>query len=129
MNTRALLALLLGCASIGYAKEASIPAVGMYSSLHRTPSEDDVGMRVVVGYSNRGWYAILQCAGGNIDRPVVVPVQVDESTRTIQFAEHDDSDNGCPQEAFTGRYSSGGLKLTFPGGYDPGVLKRGESIW
>lgn len=129
MKFPALLAILLAGTTLAHAAEPTAQPTGTYSSLHRTPSEDDVGMRVVVGYSNRGWYAILQCAGGNIDRPVVVPVQVDESTRTIQFAEHDDSDNGCPQEAFTGRYSSGGLKLTFPGGYDPGVLKRGESIW
>ena len=126
----ALFPALLAASTVVAAKgPPQITAAGQYSSLVRTESEDDVGMRVVIGYSNRGWYAILQCAGGNLDRPVVVTAQVDEDKRTVRFARHDDPDNECPQEAFTGRYGANHLKLAFPGGYDPGVLKRGAHIW
>lgn len=126
----ALVPALLVCSALVDAKDPpQIHPDGQYSSIHRMPSEDDVGMRVVIGYSNRGWYAILQCAGGNVDRPVVVTAQVDEDKRTVRFARHDDPDNECPQEAFTGRYGANNLKLAFPGGYDPGVLKRGAHIW
>ena len=124
MKFPAALLALLACVSTGHATAPATRAAGTYSSIHRIPSEDDVGMRVVIGYSNRGWYAILQCAGGNVDRPVVVTAQVDEDKRTVRFARHDDPDNECPQEAFSGRYGAGELKLTFPGGYDPGVLRR-----
>ncbi|MCO5055283.1 hypothetical protein [Thermomonas sp.] len=79
----ALFPALLAASTVVAAKDPpQITAAGQYSSLVRTESEDDVGMRVVIGYSNRGWYAILQCAGGNLDRPVVVTVQVDEDKRT-----------------------------------------------
>ena len=124
-----LLPVLLASSAVVDAKDPpqTTPA-GQYSSLVRTASEDDVGMKILVGSSSRGWYAILQCAGGNIDRPVVVTAEVDESKRTIRFARHDDPDNECPQEAFTGRYGANELKLSFPGGYDPGTLKRGESF-
>ncbi len=123
-----LLPILLASSAVVGAKDPpqSTPA-GQYSSIVRTASEDDVGMKILVGYSSRGWYAILQCAGGNIDRPVVVTAQVDESKRTLRLARHDDPDNECPQEAFVGRYDANEMKVTYPSGYDPGTLKRGRS--
>jgi len=122
-------ALLASSAAVDAREPPEITPDGQYSSLVRTASEDDVGMKILVGYSSRGWYAILQCAGGNIDRPIVVAVQVDESKRTIRFAGHDDPDNECPQEAFVGRYDAGGMNVTYPDGYDPGTLKRGRNLW
>ena len=129
LNVTMLSALLAASTPVEAKDPPQINPAGQYSSVVRMPSEDDVGMRVVVGYSNRGWYAILQCAGGNLDRPVVVMAQVYEDTRTIRFARHDDPDNECPREAFTGRYGASDMKLTFPGGYDPGTLKRGRNLW
>lgn len=122
-------ALLASSAAVDAKDPPQINPNGQYSSLVRTESEDDVGMKILVGYSNRGWYAILQCAGGNLDRPVVVTAQVDKDKRTIRFARHDDPDNECPREAFVGRYDANGMNLSYPGGYDPGTLKRGRNLW
>lgn len=103
---------------------------GVYSSITRTPSEDFVGMEIVLSLTDRGYFATLQCAGGaDATRPLVVPVQVSEDRTTLRFAAHDYPDNECPMEAFTGKRTSSGLKLSFPSGYDPGPLKRGSSFW
>lgn len=97
---------------------------GVYSSLQTSGETGDTGgMRIILLASSRDDYAVLQCAGSVLDKPVLVRVDVDRAAGTLAFAAHDDPDNECPMEAFTAKSGKHGLQLDFPGGYDPGLLE------
>ena len=97
---------------------------GVYSSLRTSEETGDTGgMRIILLASDRAEYAVLQCAGSVLDKPVLVRVDVDRAAGTLAFAAHDDPDNECPMEAFTAKSGKHGLRVAYPGNYDPGLLE------
>ncbi|MDN5782015.1 MAG: hypothetical protein L0H23_08345 [Luteimonas sp.] len=125
------IAMLLLAALVPAAAAAALPdpVTGVYSSLHTSEETGDTGgMRAIVLASNRDYYAVLQCAGSVLDRPVVVLVKVDEAAATLAFAAHHDPDNECPMEAFSAKFEQGGLRPQYPGGYEPGLLRPTRGI-
>jgi len=121
-----LLALQLPAA----AASGAVRAQGVYSNIAMTASEDYQGMEVIISLTDRGYYAVLQCASGaDATRPLVLPVQVDESAGRLVIAAHDDPDNSCPAGTLSGRFDRQGLHLHDSDGNDLGLLPRGRSFW
>jgi hypothetical protein len=108
---------------------ASPKITGIFSSM-RFGTEDVSGVEVIISYSDRGYFAQVQCAEGAISRPVLVPVIV--AATFIEFivpVKAEPNSYSCPQGKFKGEISNKGMSGHFEGTKWPGFLKRSGSFW
>lgn len=110
--------------------QADSPKVtGVFSNM-RFGTEDVTGVEVFITFSDKGYFAQVQCAEGAISRPVVVPVLV--AGPIVEFSVPTDAapnSYSCPPGKFEGTVSASGMKGRFAGTDWPGFLKRRKSYW
>ena len=111
------------------AQAASPRMTGMFSNM-RFGTEDVGGVEVFITYSDKGYFAQVQCAEGAISRPILVPVVV--AANFVEFivpVQVEPNSYSCPSGKFKGEVSSKGMKGHFEGTEWPGFLNRKGSYW
>jgi hypothetical protein len=105
----------------------AVPSVtGIYSDLsYHAATGDLVGMEVFVVAGPGGYYATVQCAGGEPAQPVVVPVRVHAAQLAFTLAP------GQPEcgTGFSGTVSTAGLRGRFVGAPARRWLPRTRRYW
>ena len=105
---------------------AAVPITGMYTDMRYIRDAGDVlGMEVFVVGAGRGWYAVVQCAGGEPATPVVVPLKANRAQITFTLPE------GLPEcgQEFVGIITRSGLRGRFRGESTDRWLRRHASYW
>ena len=127
MNRSILFTLLF---ALSVQTQAATPKItGVFSSL-RFGTEDVTGVEVFITYSEKGYFAQVQCAEGAISQPILVPARV--NGLIVEFdvpPALEENGYACPAGKFEGVLSSFGLKGHFAGTKWPGFLKRKPSYW
>ena len=122
-----LIALLIFVAS--EAQADLLKVTGVYSNM-RFGTEDVSGVEVFLTYSDKGYFAQIQCAEGAVSSPITVPVHVKNSF--VEFSVPTNpvpNSYSCPSGKFNGEISTNGMKGQFEGTDWPGFLKRKNSYW
>ena len=108
----------------GYLYAEEKPSItGVYSTLaYHENSGDLMGMEIHVLYSYSGYFAVVQCSGGN---PVIVEAKVKENKISFSLAES--GDVVCSIRKYEGIIRESDLKIKNDGG--DLILPRRESYW
>lgn len=103
------------------AEEVSV--TGVYSNLaYHEDSGDLMGIEVHVLYSYSGYFAVVQCGGGD---PAIVSAEVE--AETIAFSLDEDGKDNCSLKKYEGHILEEGLNLK--SGSENLLLPRQESYW
>ena len=108
----------------GYSFAEEKPSVtGVYSTLaYHEDSGDLMGMEIHILYSYSGYFAVVQCSGGD---PVIVRAEVKENSVSFSLSESDDE--VCSIRNYKGIVRQNDLKIKKDGG--DLVLPRRDSYW
>ena len=99
---------------------------GIYTDMRYNEEGGDVlGMELYLVYGCRGYFATVQCAGGEPSKPVTIPVQISGNGMAFRLPE------GLPEcgISFTGVITSKGLKGRFDGEATDRWLPRKNGYW
>src|SRR3982751_6577691 len=128
MRIRTLITPPLLVAALGATQPPPKPVavVGMYTDMRYIEEAGDVlGTEVFLVRANGGWYAVVQCAGGEPAKPVVVPARVTELRVAFTLPPRLPE---CGAE-FTGQVTRAGLRGRFRGESTDRWLPRRASYW
>jgi hypothetical protein len=126
MNLVSSMILLAFCSAGVPAAGQKAAVTGMYSNLeYNEEGEDLLGIEIYLVAGDRGYFAVVQCAGGGPVTPVVTPVDISGAEISFKLPE------GQPEcgTSFSGTVSREGLRGRFMGEKEDRWLPRRKGYW